>query len=164
MARGNSPGSSCTPQFPGSVYERAVGRCPVTTVKLGGVPVCCLLDSGSQVSTITESFFSQHFRPRGSDLLDTNKWLTLTAANSLEIPYIGYLELDFEVQGVTIPQRGILVVKDPSDPQSRTHKEAVPGLLGMHIIQKMNEEAEQLKDTAWTSTLQAVPKAATSIR
>ena len=164
MAGGNSPGSSCTPQLPGSVYERAVGSCPVTTVKLGGVPVRCLLDSGSQVSTITESFFNQHFRPRGSDLLDTNKWLTLTAANGLEIPYIGYLELDFEAQGVTIPQRGILVVKDPPDLQSRTRKVAVPGLLGMNIIQKMNEEAEQLEDTAWTSTLQAVTKAATSIR
>ena len=72
--------------------------------------------------------------------------------------------LTFEAQGVTIPQRGILVVKDPPDPQSRTRKEAVPGLLGMNIIQKMNEEAEQLEDTAWTSTLQAVTKAATSIR
>ena len=47
---------------------------------VGGIPVRCLLDSGSQVSTITESFFNQHFCPRGTDLLDTKKWLTLTAA------------------------------------------------------------------------------------
>ena len=92
-------------------------------MKLGGVHVHCFLDSGSQVSTITESFFNKHFRPRRSKLLDTNQWLTLTAANGLEIPYIGYLELDFEAQGVTIPQRGILVVRDPPDPQSRARKE-----------------------------------------
>ena len=92
-------------------------------MKLGGVHVRCLLDSGSQVSTITESFFNKHFRPRRSKLLDTNQWLTLTAANGLEIPYIGYLELDFEAQGVTILQRGILVVRDPPDPQSRARKE-----------------------------------------
>ena len=136
----NSPGSPCIPHWPGIVYERAVGSCPVTTVKLGGVHVRCLLDSGSQVSTITESFFNKHFRPRRSKLLDTNQWLTLTAANGLEIPYIGYLELDFEAQGVTIPQRGILVVRDPPDPQSRARKEAVPGLIGMNIIQRMNQE------------------------
>ena len=59
-----------------------------------GVPVCCLLDSGSQVSTITESFFNQQFCPRGSDLMDTKKWLPLTAANGLKILYIGYLELE----------------------------------------------------------------------
>ena len=92
-------------------------------MKLGGVHVRCLLDSGSQVSTITESFFNKHFRPRRSKLLDTNQWLTLTAANGLKIPYIGYLELDFEAQGVTILQRGILVVRDPPDPQSRARKE-----------------------------------------
>ena len=34
----------------------------------------------------------------------------------------------------------------------------------MNIIQKMNEETEQLKDTAWTSTLQAVTRAATLVR
>ena len=122
-AGGNSPGSPCTPQLPGIVYERAVGSCPLTTLKLGGVHVHCFLDSGSQVSTITESFFNKHFRPRRSKLLDTNQWLTLTAANGLEIPYIGYLELDFEAQGVTILQRGILVVRDPPDPQSRARKE-----------------------------------------
>ena len=92
-------------------------------MKLGGVHVHCFLDSGSQVSTITESFFNKHFRPRRSKLLDTNQWLTLTVTNGLEIPYIGYLELDFEAQGVTIPQRGILVVRDPPDPQSRARKE-----------------------------------------
>ena len=75
----NSPGSPCIPHWPGIVYERAVGSCPVTTVKLGGVHVHCLLDSGSQVSTITESFFNKHFRPRRSELLDTNQWLTHTA-------------------------------------------------------------------------------------
>ena len=99
MAEGNSPGSSSTPQLPGIVYERAVGSCPVTTMKLGGVPVQCLLDSGSQVSTITESFFNQHFCARDSDFLDTKKWLTLTTANSLEITYIGYLELTVAHRG-----------------------------------------------------------------
>ena len=86
-------------------------------MKLGGVYVRCLLDSGSQVSTITESFFNKRFRPRRSELLDTNQWLTLTAANGLGIPYIGYLELDFEAKGVTIPKRSILVLRDPPDPQ-----------------------------------------------
>ena len=65
---------------------------------------------------------------------------------------------------MAIPQRGILVIRDPLDPESRTRKEAVPGLLGMNIVQKMNDEAEQLEDTAWTSTLQAVTRAATSVR
>ena len=56
-AGGNSPGSPRIMQLPGIVYERAIGSCQL---KLGGVHVCCLLDSGSQVSTIAESFFNKH--------------------------------------------------------------------------------------------------------
>ena len=62
------------------------------------------------------------------------------------------------------PERYLLVVKEPLDPQSRTRKEAVPGLLGMNIIQKMNAETKQLEDSASTSTRQAVARAATSVR
>ena len=51
-----------------TVYEKAVGECPVATVRLGGVDVPCLLDSGSEVSTITEEFFNEHFRPQGKTL------------------------------------------------------------------------------------------------
>ena len=91
-------------------------------MKLEGVHVRCLLDSGSQVSTITESFFNKHFRHRRSELLDTNKWITLTAANGLEIPYIGYLELEFEAQGVTIPKRGISCYETPLIPNQEPVK------------------------------------------
>ena len=38
-----------------AVYDKAVGECPVATVRLGGIDVSCLLDSGSEVSTITFS-------------------------------------------------------------------------------------------------------------
>ena len=48
-------------------------------------------------------------------------------------PY-SYLELDFKAQGVTIPKRGILLLRDSPDPKSRACKEAVPGLIGMNII------------------------------
>ncbi|CAH3145891.1 unnamed protein product [Porites lobata] len=147
--------------------ERSCGPRPRVASSHENIHVHCLLDSGSQVSTITESFFTNHFRPRRSKLLDINQWVTLTAANGLEIPYIGYLELDFEAQGVTIPNRGVLVVRDPPDPQSRARKEAVPGLIGMNIIQRKNQEIKEpklLEDSAWTNTLQAAGKAMTSVR
>lgn len=42
--------------------ERAVGTCPMVDLKIKGVPVSCLLDTGSQVSTITEEFFRSIWR------------------------------------------------------------------------------------------------------
>lgn len=61
---------------------------------MGGVMVPCLVDTGSMVSTVTESFFLEHFAPWGADRLQSCHWLRLQAANGLAIPYIGYLELD----------------------------------------------------------------------
>ena len=56
---------------------------------MGGVTVPCLIDTGSMVTTITESFFQEHFHHlQKKDC----KWLGLKAANGLDIPYIGYIE------------------------------------------------------------------------
>ena len=37
--------------------ERAVAACPEVEVLFQGIPINCLIDTGSQVTTITESFF-----------------------------------------------------------------------------------------------------------
>lgn len=120
-------------------YDKAVGECPVDTVWLGGVDVPCLLDSGSEVSTITEVFFNEHFCTQGKTLLPPSDWLRITAANGLEIPYVRYIELDVEALGVMIPQRGILVVKSPASKETRQRKKITPGLIGMDIITQMQE-------------------------
>lgn len=96
---------------------------------MGGVPVPCLVDTGSMVSTVTESFFVQHFEPWGPEKLHSCNWLRLNAANGLAIPYVGYLELDVQLCGKVIANRGVLVVKDP--PLSVP---SAPGVLGMNII------------------------------
>ena len=152
------------------VFSRVVGKFPIANVKLGGVLVPCLLDFGSEVSTITEScFFNDNFRPKGINLLSTSGWLTLTAANGLNIPYIGYLELDVETLGITIPKRGILVVKDSQDSVTRKRKQEVPGLLGMNVIEQVRREIKDrrhLKDTTseWADALQLSSERATTAR
>ncbi|KAL2089536.1 hypothetical protein ACEWY4_014224 [Coilia grayii] len=88
------------------------------------------------VSTITETFFLNHFEPWGSDRLRSCHWLQLRAANGLAIPYIGYLELDVELCGKSIPQCGVLVVRDPpGGVGSQT-----PGVIGMNILNKCYHE------------------------
>ena len=99
---------------------------------MGGAQVLCLVDTGSMVSTLTESFFLQHFRPWGHERLQACNWLKLRAANGLDIPYVGYLELDVELCGTSVPRCGVLVVKDPPGAVSAQ----VPGILGMNIIRR----------------------------
>ncbi|XP_076847994.1 uncharacterized protein LOC143493459 [Brachyhypopomus gauderio] len=103
---------------------------------MGGVQVPCLIDTGSMVSTLTESFFSAQFEPQGQERLQSCHWLQLRAANGLEIPYLGYLELDVELCGKSMRDCGVLVVRDP--PGGMANK--VPGVLGMNVISKCYQE------------------------
>ncbi|KAK0134422.1 hypothetical protein N1851_030008 [Merluccius polli] len=88
------------------------------------------------VSTITETFFYEHFEQIGHNSIQPCHWLQLRAANGLAIPYVGYTESDVELCGKLMPSCGILVVKDP--PSGLNSK--VPGVLGMNILSKCYQE------------------------
>lgn len=85
------------------------------------------------VTTVTERFFltfMSHHKTKDCS------WLSLRAANGLDIPYVGYVELDVVVLAQSIPKRGILIVKDPLDPAGQQRKVAVPGILGMNVLRE----------------------------
>lgn len=67
---------------------KLVASCPHIEVDMAGVKVPCLVDTGSMVSTVSESFFRKHFEPWGEERLTACHWLQLRAANGLAIPYI----------------------------------------------------------------------------
>ena len=147
--------------------ERAFGKCPVVTAKLGGVQIRCLIDSGSEVTTVTEEFFNLHFKEH--ELLSTSSWLTITAANGLEIPYVRYFELDIEVFGHKVSRRGILVVKDPDHPPTRQRKQEIPGVLGMNVLKEMPNQKDMDHvggfDPVWVRSVNAArSQASTSVR
>ena len=96
-----------------------------------------LVDTGSEGTTITENFFNKHFSQQG--LLSTSTWLTLTAENGLDIPYVRCFETDVECCGMVIEKRGILVVQDPPNASSQRRKAAVPGLLEVNVIGKYQD-------------------------
>lgn len=102
---------------------------------MGGIKVPCLVDTGSMVSTIIESFFLAHFSSWGQERLQSCHWLQLRAANGLAIPYIGYLELDVTLCDQVFQGCGILVVRDPPGGSS-----SVPGILGMNVIRRCYQE------------------------
>ena len=90
--------------------------------KIKGAVVPALVDTGSQVSAVTKSLFKKHFSQQ--KLLATSDWLTLRAANGLDVPYV---------------QRGILAIHDPEDNVGKQQKAAVPGLLGMNVTGRCQE-------------------------
>ena len=78
-------------------------------------------------------------------MLSTAGWLKLTAAKSLDIPYLGCLELVVETMGMTVPDWGFLVVKDPQSLQM-----SVPGIIDINI----NNRCRQLVHAEFETTLE----------
>lgn len=68
-----------------------IENCPVIDIHLGGVITCCLLETGSMVTTVMESFFWQQVEPQTNKKMQPCDWLQLKAANGLSIPYLAKL-------------------------------------------------------------------------
>ena len=116
--------------------DKLVANCPTLTV-MCGISIMCLIDTGSMVSTITEEIFHRHLQPLGSTMHLNIPFLRITAANGLEIPYVGYVEVDLNLDGIVLPQMGFLVVKDPVDMEYQKQKHEVPGILGMNVLARL---------------------------
>ena len=112
---------------------RLVGECPTTKATFGGKEVVCLFDTGSQITTVTESWVRANLTVD----VEPSTFLTLRAANGLEVPYCGIIKVCVDVCGTKLEAVPVLVVRDPSDPSSAVKKASVPGLLGMNVISQL---------------------------
>ena len=93
-----------------------------------------LVDTGSEVSTVTESWLRSHF----PDLQQTDlNWLQLKGAYGLEIPYNGIIEITMGISTQTISNVLVLVVKDSIDEETRQRNALTPAVLGMNVLGKM---------------------------
>lgn len=103
-------------------------------MKIAGIKTKCLLDTGSEVSTISESHFRQHFGEQKLKLSSACR-VKLTAANGLDIPVLGCLQADVECLGKVLPRKCIFVLTD-SNPDVKEMK-GVSGIIGMNIFSEV---------------------------
>ena len=142
------------------LIDKLVGKSPTAEIRINGRKINCLLDTGAEVSTVTESFYNEHLS--NEEILETS-WVKITAANGLGIPYKGVIVADVEVMGIHV-EAGIFVVKDTDNPTTNQRRKKVPGIIGSNIIRlvkdKVSEQASQgassssiVTDKNWQSVL-----------
>ena len=78
------------------VLGKAVTKSPEVVVSVRGHPVTMILDTGSEVTILPETIYRQLSNEK-PDLQDISQWLKVYGANGLEIPYVGYTELDISL-------------------------------------------------------------------
>ncbi|PIK53261.1 hypothetical protein BSL78_09835 [Apostichopus japonicus] len=119
--------------------SRIVGDYMLLDIAIEGIPATSLIDTGSQVTTLSEKFFKQHLMDQGVTVGPIT-WLKLTAANGLDVPFSGCVEVNLNISGITIHTVALLVPREPLP--------GVPCLLEMNTIRQCNRELFQSQDPA----------------
>ena len=72
------------------------------------------------------------------ELVDISSLLRVNSSQGLDVPFIGYVELDANIMGRVFPGLGFLIVRDPTGTPTATRKMEVPGVIGSNIFRDMN--------------------------
>ena len=128
-----------------TIMEQAVAPCPEITMIIKGQKVRALLNMGSQVTLMNESYFLQNIQqllPTGDkDHLNAHKLFNLKGVEDGCVPLTKYFSVDIQVGGRLVHDIGILVKKDNiplTDSKGRSTR--TPAILGCNLIRKGLEE------------------------
>ncbi|KAH3747331.1 hypothetical protein DPMN_181756 [Dreissena polymorpha] len=129
-----------------------IGDPNLTDIKINGILVKALIDSGYQVSSsITEEFYdNMDHKPELNSMDDFQK--DLKGANGKTVPYTGYIEASIETQLTSTPILTILLVI----PVSQYHGVA-PVLLGTNLIRNIQQfrNTDNLPD-GWEAAMMSI--------
>ena len=125
--------------------EQAVAPCPEVNLKAKGTEFKSLLDFGSMVSLINESFFRSKLASlitsMAGDKVNAHQLFNLKGVEDGQVPLSKYFEMDVEICGFKIPQVGFLVKKDNAQlVDSKGKSSKVPAIAGCNLIHLGMEE------------------------
>ena len=117
----------------------AVAKSPKVSTSAYGIQIPSLLDLGSEVMLLRQSYFNQHLLPKIkvaiSEKAEAHQLFNLTVTNDGQLPVKMYTELDITFLGLKVPNVGILVVEDPSQVLNKKHQLKLPGIVGWNLVQ-----------------------------
>ena len=128
--------------------QQAVAPCPEIVMSIKGKPTRSLLDSGSEVTLVNESYFKEHIEhrllPSSGSYNNSHNLFSLRGVEEGHVPLSKHFECDIEVGGQIVHRVGILVKKDKIPlVDSKGRKAKTPALLGSNLIRiAVNEFCE----------------------
>jgi transposase InsO family protein len=127
--------SGCSSKSP-SVLPKLVGGQNVTSIRFGGVLCHALLDTGSQVTTVSRSFLRSHL-PHLS-VYPVEDFMTLRGAGGNVLPYDGYVEVEICPDPGSSSETFVVLVLVLS---GKSYSPDVPVVVGMNLIQRLGSES-----------------------
>ena len=137
------------------LLSQLVHESPRAEIKLAGVPVTCVLDTGAETSLISGSFFRKNLAQKVSGVKPVGTFLKVFGVGGLQVPVEGYVKIPLSVNVHDVAAH-FLVVSDSAEGELLDRKRGSV-LLGCNVLDLLKdmEIDKQGKDAkAWEVTLQ----------
>ena len=133
-------------------WSRLIGKSNVVITYIDGQEVKTLLDTGAQISFMSE----EYVKKRGFKIQPLEKLVNFTGANGLAIQYSGYVEVNLQLPNKGFNQDILILVV----PHTEYHN-FVPITLGTHTLEAIDEHLVtnnlvQNLETEWRLVHQAI--------
>lgn len=126
---GHTAGEACRQDAPNDPRD-LVTESPYLEVQIEEQMVGCLIDTGSEVTTMPVEFFERHFghlmRP------DKGTVIKLTAVNQTAIPVFGVAWMRMKLCGQDVGKKGVVLVEKPA-------RRGAPVVLGMNVLRELDQ-------------------------
>ena len=121
------------------IMQQAVAPCPEIVMSIKGKPTRSLLDSGSEVTLVNESYYKEHIEhqllPSLGSYNNSHNLFSLRGVEEGHVPLSKHFECNIEVGGQLVHHVGILVKKDKIPlVDSKGRKAKTPALLSSNLI------------------------------
>ena len=95
------------------IMQQAVAPCPEIVMSIKGKPTRSLLDSGSEVTLLNDSYYKEHIEhrllPSSGSYNNSHNLFSLRGVEEGHVPLTKHFECDIEVGGQLVHCVGILV-------------------------------------------------------
>lgn len=134
----------------GHTLEALIGPCCESRVRVNGAETTCLVDSGSQVTIISESFYRQYLRDVPLQQIDAV--LDITGAGDQNVSYLGVVQttvqLHREVSGTDKEVETLALVCPDTRISTR-----VPVIVGTNTMRVLQKHCGQQAGWSWLKTI-----------
>ena len=129
-----------------------IGETNDTLVHIGGVECPSLIDTGSMISNVCESFYRSRLS-RNFPLLQLDRLLRIEGGGGNLLDYLGYVEVPINIPKSTI-QLWAAVLVTPDTPFNKQ----IPLLIGTNILKQINLANIAEADKIWKTSLDCLIK------
>lgn len=117
--------------------KHLVGSKCTANVNVGGVDCSCLLDTGSQVTTVAKSFYQTHLSDH--PIKPISNILEVEGANGQPVPYLGYVEVNLKFPRALLESEPEISTLALIIPDLRSNSD-VPLLIGTNTLDPLYDQ------------------------